>query len=268
MVPAESETHQSELTHAQLATSETTQSYWENGYLLLPGLFDSEALSRFEERFLEIASGRSEAPEGMIVMQDVMVARGAIQAKTPIHAVNKILSFENDPILFRYSRDPKLVEVAQSLIGEGLATISTNVFNKPPGVDGRHPLHQDLRYFKLRPADKIVGTWTAISACSRENGCLAVIPRSHRGGLAQHTDPGWEYVNYGFFAAEGIDLDARVHLEMQPGDTVLLHPMLIHGSGRNQSAACRRAISTHYASTDCQRPPGKRKREPVMRRIS
>jgi phytanoyl-CoA hydroxylase len=75
-------------------------------------------------------------------------------------------------------------------------------------------------------------------------------------------------VNRGFFAAEGVDLEARIHLEMQPGDTLLFHPLLVHGSGRNRSGDFRRAISTHYASTQCERPPGARKRAPVMRRIA
>ena len=46
------------------------------------------------------------------------------------------------------------------------------------------------------------------------------------------------------------DLKAqRVHLEMNPGDTVFFHPILLHGSGRNRTENFRRAISAHYANT-------------------
>ena len=72
----------------------------------------------------------------------------------------------------------------------------------------------------------------------------------------------------------------RLHLEMQPGDTVFFHPLLIHGSGMNRTSGFRKvrsvtvvfeihkhgnhrntltlsdantqAISTHYASSHCQ----------------
>ena len=44
----------------------------------------------------------------------------------------------------------------------------------------------------------------------------------------------------------------RVHLEMQPGDTVFFHPMLLHGSGQNRTSGFRRAISAHYASATCR----------------
>jgi phytanoyl-CoA hydroxylase len=247
--------------------------YWDDGYLLLPGLVERDDLARFEARFVELATGAAPAPDDLVIMNDIMVVRGVVDPPTPLHAVNKILSFEDDETLFAYALQPRLLAWVRALIGPDLMTLSTNVFNKPPGVDGRHPLHQDLRYFALRPEDKIVATWTAMTATTRENGCLAVLPGSHRRGLLRHCDPqhvdsSWEYVNRGFFAAEGVDLEARIHLEMQPGDTLLFHPLLVHGSGRNRSGDFRRAISTHYASTQCERPPGARKRAPVMRRIA
>ena len=241
--------------------------YWEDGFLLLPGLLDRDALARLEARFVELASGAAPAPARLVVMRDVMVVKGAVKPPTPLHAVNKILSFEDDETLFAYALHQELLAIVRALIGADLVTLSTNLFNKPPGVDGRHPLHQDLRYFTLRPADGILATWTAMSPMRRDNGCLAIVPGSHRRGLLPHGTPDWEYVNGGFFAAEGVDVDERVHLEMEPGDTLLFHPLLLHGSGRNRSSDFRRAISTHYASTACKRPGGPRKRAPVMRRI-
>jgi phytanoyl-CoA hydroxylase len=241
--------------------------YWESGYMKVPRLFSPQVVAGFEDRFLEIVSGSTPTPRNMTVMMDVMVAKGAIKAASRVFGVNKILSFENDPSLFAYALDPALLGVVRALLGHELQTISTNVFNKPPEIDGRHPLHQDLRYFALRPVDAIVGTWTAISPASRENGCIAVIPRSHRGGLLAHARPDWTFVNSGFQGAEGVDVGRRVHIEMDPGDTLFMHPLLIHGSGRNRTTQCRRAISVHYGSRSCQRPPGTPKRVPVVRAI-
>ena len=244
------------------------EQYWNDGFVLLRGLFAQGQLARFEERFVALASGALSAPSRMVIMRDVMVVRGAVEPASPVHAVNKILSFEDDPVLFGHSLDVSLLGAVRDLIGPCLNTISTNVFNKPPGLDGRHPLHQDLRYFTLRPADKIVAAWTAISRCTRENGCLAVVPGSHRGALFEHGETDWEFRNYGFFAAKGAPLEARVHVEMEPGDTLLFHPLLLHGSGRNRTSGFRRAMSTHYASVECDLPDGPRKREPVRVRIS
>jgi phytanoyl-CoA hydroxylase len=238
--------------------------YWEQGYLILRGLFAPQDLRDFEERFLEFARGTAAPTRNMVLMQDVMVARGAVAAADPVERLNKLLSFEADERLFAYALFPALLEAVRSLLGPELQTLSSNVFNKPPGVDGRHPMHQDLRYFSLRPADGMLGTWTAMSRTHRANGCLAVIPRSHREGLLEHAAPDWEFVNRGFVGVMGADLDRRVHVELEPGDTLLFHPLLIHGSGRNRSPDFRRAISVHYASRACERPEGKRKRAPVI----
>lgn len=200
-------------------------------------------------------------------MRDIAFVKGNARGDSPLHEVNKILGFEDDEILYSYSLSPPLLSTVRDLVGAELMTLTTNVFNKPPGIDGRHPLHQDLRYFSLRPKDGIVAAWTAMTGANRKNGCLAVIPGSHREGLHDHGEPDWPEVNYGFFAARDVDIRRREYVEMAPGDTLLFHPLLVHGSGRNRSENFRRAISTHYASTRCQRPPGRRKRTSMMRRI-
>lgn len=242
-------------------------AYAQDGFVLLRERIPTERLARWSARFEDLVLDRVPTSGKMVVMKDVEVVKGGVKPASPLHAINKLLSFEEDPILWEYAVDPHVLAAVRSIVGDALYSISSNVFNKPPGVDGRHPLHQDLRYFALRPPEKIIATWTAIDRCTRENGCLAVVPGSHRGELGWHGAPDWEHVNSGFFALEEIDVDARVHVEMEPGDVLLFHPLLVHGSGRNRSDGFRRSISTHYASAECERPEQPRKRPPVMRFI-
>ena len=248
-------------------TAEQLSHYERDGFVLLEGLISEDKVARWSKRFEDLVLGNVPVPERLVVMKDIMVVKGVVEPATPLHAINKILSFEDDSVLWEYPLDEALLAAVRSIAGPDLFTISSNVFNKPPGLDGRHPLHQDLRYFAPRPAEKIVAAWTAIDRTTRRNGCLAVIPGSHETDLRKHGDPDWEHVNFGFFAAEGVDLEARVHVEMAPGDTLLFHPLLIHGSGHNRTDGFRRAISTHYASVDCQRPERPRKRQPVMKAV-
>ena len=234
-------------------TDEQIRQYQDQGYVLIPGLFDAETLDRLDARFQAFVRGEISQPDTMKIMRDVMVVKGAVEPESDLHAVNKMISFEDDPALYEYARYPALLTCVRSLLGDDVYSVSTNVFNKPPNVDGRHPMHQDLRYFRIRPASGIVGVWTAMLPATRESGCLAVIPGSHTGELLEHDNPDWEYVNHGFFGVDA-DLGARVHVEMAPGDTLLFHPLLIHGSGHNRSRGFRRAISAHYASASCESP--------------
>ena len=234
-------------------TTAQRDHYWDHGYVVLPQLFAADLLQAFNERFCKLVLDESARSETMVLMRDVMIAKGAVQPASPLHAINKLMNFEGDPVLDGFTFHGPLLAVVRALLGEAIYSVSTNVFNKPPNVDGRHPMHQDLRYFRFRPADGVVGVWTALLPASRETGCLAVLPGSHRGGLLTHGTPEWEYVNRGFFSVD-IDREARVHVELSPGDTLLFHPLLVHGSGRNRSAQFRRAVSTHFVSAGCESP--------------
>jgi phytanoyl-CoA hydroxylase len=208
-------------------------------------------------RLADIVEGRVPPAEGMLVMKDVMVAKGAVSPNRAEDAVAKLQDFDSDPVLRTYTEHPRLLDLIEPIVGADVVSIHCMLINKPPGVDGRHPLHQDLLYFPFGPADRIVASWTALEPVDRENGCLSVVPGSHRGELLRHVNPDWDHLNLGYFGAEGVNADTeRVHLEMQPGDTVIFHPLLLHGSGRNRSSGCRRAISSHFADASCRYPDG------------
>lgn len=237
-----------------MLNSHQISSYEDNGYLVVPKLIEEAELKSWSDRFVDVVNGNVPQSRGMVLMKDVMVAKGAVVPKDPLLGVNKLLNFEDDPGFYSYVENRKLVTVANDLIGKQLYSLVTNVFNKPPEVDGRHPLHQDLRYFRMRPPEKIVAAWTAISPCTRDNGCLAVVPKSHRLGALDHRLPDWDFVNFAFYGIKDTSGLERVHIEMEPGDTVFFHPLLVHGSGRNLTNECRRSISTHYASHECESP--------------
>jgi phytanoyl-CoA hydroxylase len=232
--------------------------YDEHGYLVVRGIFEPDELALFRERFRHVIEGEAAPADGMLVMRDVMVAKGVVAAGSRDREIAKIQDFHNDPVLFEgYAKHARLLDWVSAFIGPDIKSIHTMLINKPPGVDGRHPLHQDLLYFPFRPADAIVATWTALDPCTRENGCLAVVPGSHHGELLAHENVDWEYVNFGYFGAAGVGAASeRLHLELQPGETLFFHPLLLHGSGRNRSQGFRRGISAHYASSACRYLPG------------
>jgi phytanoyl-CoA hydroxylase len=241
------------------------RGYDETGYLVARSFFEPAELEGFVKRFLAIVNEEVPPAPGMLVMRDVMVAKGAVAVASRPEAIAKIQDFHADPVLYPgYVKHPKLLDWIESFVGPDVKSIHTMLINKPPGVDGRHPLHQDLLYFPFRPAERIVATWTALEPCTRANGCLVVVPGTQRGELLPHENPDWEWVNHAYFGARGVGPHAeRVHLEMEPGDTVFFHPLLLHGSGRNRTQGFRRAISAHYASAECRFLPGA---EPVGQR--
>lgn len=81
---------------------------------------------------------------------------------------------------------------------------------------------------------------------TRQNGCLVVIPGTHTGDLLAHGYPEWLGVNkmyHGIMDYDFSDSEKRVYLDMEPGDTVFFHPILIHGSGSNKTNGFRKVRS-------------------------
>ncbi|MEN8160894.1 MAG: hypothetical protein ABFS41_12545, partial [Myxococcota bacterium] len=71
--------------------------YREHGYLLLRALFPAEALARFDARFRALVEDPATQPRSLTVVRDVMIAKGAVRPASPLHAINKLLNFEDDP---------------------------------------------------------------------------------------------------------------------------------------------------------------------------
>lgn len=169
--------------------------------------------------------------------------------------VTKVQDFHENSVLFEFCRHPEMMAMVQRLTGsDNVRSIHSMLINKPPDEGlgtSRHPLHQDLNYFPLRPEKHIVATWVAMEPVSRKNGCLCVVPGSHKLGLLPHGVPQWEgganFLYHGIVESDKLS-ENRVHLEMAPGDCVFFHPMLVHGSGRNTTKGFRKAISAHFAS--------------------
>ena len=228
------------------------EDYKDAGFRVVRGLVPPDLIEALNDRFEDLAERRVEPTHNMQIVRNVQVAKGLVEPRTPAHGISKVNFVQADPVMRQFSLCDPLLDEVEALIGADLIAMNSMYLNKPPNVDGRHPLHQDLLYFPFRPADSIVGVWTALEPITREMGCLVVVPGSHQSGeLHEHDYPDWEHKNYLFVGVKDVDSSGRLHLEMEPGDTVFFHPLLIHGSGLNKTQNLRRSIAVHFANSHC-----------------
>ncbi|XP_041058276.1 phytanoyl-CoA dioxygenase, peroxisomal [Carcharodon carcharias] len=238
---------------SQLLTPEQRQFYEDNGFLLIKKLVSDEDIKLFRDEFERICRREVEVPM-LTIMRDVGATK--MEYVQDQQAVSKIQNFENDEVLFKYCCLPEILKYVECFTGPNIMAMHTMLINKPPDTGkktSRHPLHQDLHYFPFRPADQIVCAWTAMERVDRSNGCLVVLPGTHRGTMKQHDYPEWsDGVNKMYHGICDYEHNhPRVHLVMEKGDTVFFHPLLIHGSGTNRTEGFRKAISCHFASSEC-----------------
>ncbi|KAI8806840.1 phytanoyl-CoA 2-hydroxylase in complex with iron and 2-Oxoglutarate [Cladochytrium replicatum] len=242
----------------KVLTPEQRAFYEENGYFLVKKLVPEVELQKYKRRFIELAEGTVPRPITMLMMKDVALTKEGAPKATGEAAVTKIQDFQDDEVLAEYFSRQEILRYVEAFTGPDIMAMHTMLINKPPNVgeSGRHPLHQDLHYFPFRPADRIVCSWTAIENVTRANGCLVVLPGTHKGELLHHGYPEWESgVNKMYHGVTDLSSGKeapRVYAEMEPGDTIFFHPLLIHGSGANRTQGYRKAISCHYASSFCE----------------
>lgn len=249
--PSNDELFQFTLDNSKLSL-EQREFYEKNGFLVIPGLIPSDMIDKWRNRFLDFVEGRLDSGQ-MTKMKDV-----SLKGKKGVSGemvVNKIQDFVWDDVLSEHCQHPNILNYVECFTGPNIMAMHTMLINKPPDPGtktSRHPMHQDLHYFPFRPANKIVCAWTAMENITDKNGCLFVVPGSHKGKLEQHEYPEWEDgVNKMYHGVRGFDDEPKKLLHMEKGDTVFFHPVLLHGSGANTSKNFRKAISCHFASSDC-----------------
>lgn len=230
-------------------SQEQLKFYEDNGYLVLKQFIDFASLYTYKQRFVQICKGIVPSGNMMVIKEPKLIK----QNLKPEDYINKIQEVVHDDVFVQYAEHPLLLSVISQMIGDEVTVVNSMFINKPPGAS-RHPAHQDLFYFPFRPAEKIIGSWTAVDDVTFENGCLFVVPGSHKTQTVY--DHGGKKNTLKLY--HGLDEEIlappekRVHLEMSPGDTVLLNPYLIHGSGANTSKAYRKAITFHFANSMCE----------------
>ena len=161
--------------------------------------------------------------------------------------------------LFEWAFDDSMLDLVEPIVGPDIALFSTHFICKPKGNGKRVPWHEDSAYWKgrINPME-VVTVWLAIDPSTRENGCMMVIPHTHRTGQKGFSD--YEDVN----AAENVfpieivpkqrDESKRVYLELQPNHASLHDSRVQHGSEPNTSGIRRCGWTLRFASAAVKFP--------------
>ena len=159
-------------------------------------------------------------------------------------AVRKLMKFVDWDVRFQpLAADPDLLDVLARLMGDTPVLFQEMALLKPPG--GREkPWHQDCAYFNYPLGTTIIGVWISLDHASVENGCLHILPGTHREGPVNHFKRrDWQICD------TDVQTERDVVMPLAPGGCLLWHGMTHHGSPTNPSQKMRRALQLHYRPT-------------------
>ena len=143
-------------------------------------------------------------------------------------------------VIWRIASSPAIVERMKCILGEDLLLWRTNFFSKPPG-EVEVPWHQDYHYWPIEPA-VVVSAWVAIDDANRENGCVEIIPGSHRHLRPHVASPDGMWFSE-MADPETFDASEKIEMPLRPGEFFLFNERTLHHSEPNRSDRRRCGMS-------------------------
>lgn len=144
----------------------------------------------------------------------------------------------------------EILDMVQQLIGPDFALWNSSFFAKPAKIGSRTPWHQDGEYWPIEPLATCT-VWIAIDASTQLNGCLRVIPESHKNkALAPHVKNTAKNIALNLeLEKDQFDESSAVDIELKAGQISLHDVYLFHGSEPNRSDQSRRGLTLRYMPT-------------------
>ncbi|RCK70665.1 phytanoyl-CoA dioxygenase family protein [Desertihabitans brevis] len=167
-----------------------------------------------------------------------------------IHHPHKVSDVAMDALT-----EPRIVDFLTAVIGPNVKAMQSMLFIKSEGKPGQ-AWHQDEFFIPTRDRS-LTAVWIALDDATVENGCLWVLPGSHRRGVIypdrEHDDPDFDCsVELYDFPYEESD---AVPVELVAGEAVVFNGYLLHRSLRNSGRhGYRRALTNHYMSAESLLP--------------
>jgi hypothetical protein len=217
------------------------EQFQECGYAIARRLFSQDEVTHLKRYFMEMVERGGDG-----------WAEGGVdpEHEDPLRRYPRLLQpHRGDDVAMNYMIDPRINTWLTALLDREPLAVQTMVYFKPPGARGQ-ALHQDNRYLKVKPGT-CVAAWMALDRCDEENGCLEVVPGSHKLDMVCPVPSDMSQS----FTGETVPIPPGLGtktLPLEPGDVLFFNGSLIHGSPPNRSDRFRTIIVGHYIEGDAE----------------
>ena len=159
----------------------------------------------------------------------------------------------------RLTRHPAILDAVERVLGPDILAWNSVWFVKMPGDPTYISWHQDGAYWGLEPME-VLTAWVALGPATRANGCMRVLPGSHRGPALKQRDtfaPD-NALSRGQEIEVAVDEAQAVDLALEPGQMSMHHLWIVHGSDPNRSAVPRVGLAIRYVAAQVRQRDGSR----------
>ena len=232
-----------------MLTEGQTESFREDGFLIVRGLLGPAEVEAMKARAELISRGEAGHVDPAQLQVEPAVAAGEAEAGARADSLRKMSHVAFVDGVFRtHALNPRILDCVESLLGPDIKLYQDQLFMKPPRIGSRQAYHQDQPLgFHMDPPDRMVTCWAALDEATIPNGCLWMLPGTHRHGWIEQER--WREFERRSLAGE---LPEERPVELAPGDCSFHHGHILHGSRPNTTGRRRWGYATHYVSARCR----------------
>ena len=251
---------ESNLTSQSFSHSEVS-SFSQDGYIIQRNLIPKP----YVQQILEIARRDAGMHYGDIEYEADLQYPGApssIDAEGGRTIRRLRQAFSRDPVFSKLVKESFLLNRLRQLVGPRVVMPLAHhncITTKHPEFSSDTGWHQDTRYWSF-PNSELVNIWMALGDETLSNGCLRLLPGSHR------TDFSASQLDAELFLRSDVEenmniLDSAVTAELKAGDVLFFHAKCFHSATRNYSEQTKYSAVFTFRSLDNQPLEGTRSNE-------
>jgi phytanoyl-CoA hydroxylase len=220
--------------------------YAQDGYTVLADALSAGEVQALRDEAVRICRGELGAVDGVRRAADDEPDEQVVREYLCIHFPHKLSDLMHTTLAH-----PAVVDALTGIIGPNVKAMQSMLFIKSEGRPGQ-AWHQDELFIPTRDRS-LTAAWLALDDATVENGCLWVLPGSHRRGVLY---PDRDHQNPRFDCeVEAYDFPYRdedaVAVEVPAGSVVVFNGYLLHMSLPNTGRhGLRRALVNHYMSAE------------------
>lgn len=237
------------LPHPDALGDEHIAAYGRDGFVAVENVFSPDEVKTALAAIEDLVHGRVPGYDGVQPEPEQRLSWPGMTPDERALSVRKLWRFVPcEPRLHALAAHSVLHGILHRLIGEECRLIQDMALLKPPFVGSEKPWHQDMAYFDWSPPEKVIGVWIALDAATSENGCMHVLPGTHREGPVPHV-----HARDCQIPDASVQTERDVIVPLAPGGALFFSALIHHGTPLNPSPSRRRALQYHYAAASAAR---------------
>lgn len=212
------------------------KEFYENGFVHIKKIFLKEEIKQIFQQIDKIK-------KKSIKIKNPNMHFTADNKLNTIHDIN---TYVKSGKMIEISKDKRMTKIIEKILDEKVKVRNIEFFLKPKKTGMRSPFHQDNFYWNIKNK-KALNVWIACSEASIKNGGVCYLQKSHKSGLKKHVlskEPGSsQKISEKYLKKLR---NKKIFPNLKPGDCIIHHCEVIHGSKDNRSNLDRIGLVISY----------------------